>query len=215
MYITSNCSPLTNQCPASPPQREEEPDELPPLQNSPSTHCHMVRNISLASLRQLPYFCPPPVFDEKMEWPQLCTTLLSNGNKHWYVTNIVSHLEPKQQHIRCSEVNNPVPAETKMASLRKWGPKAFNRLCPDVSVHGWPWSPGELSKIKPATAEPVTHGLPAAPLSSSSRHDTAGTSHLKAILSWWSWKNKCQLNSSSTCVHTANACSGLESISLQ
>lgn len=75
-------------------------------------------------------------------------------------------------------------------SLKKIIPKAFNRfcLCLDISVHGWPWRPGELSTTRPATAAPVTHALPAALLSSDSRHDTAGVSCLKAILSYWSRK---------------------------
>lgn len=77
-------------------------------------------------------------------------------------------------------------------SLKKIIPKAFNRLCLclDVSVRGWPWRAGELSTTRPVTAAPVTRALPTALLSSDSRHDTAGVSCLKAILSYWSWEKE-------------------------
>ena len=83
---------------------------------TPYTWCHMVRNISLAILSQLSWFCSLPAPRAlRCEWPWLCTTLLCSNYKYQCVINTVFPPQPK--HSRHSKENHFVSAETDTTLL--------------------------------------------------------------------------------------------------
>lgn len=75
-----------------------------PIQKSTSTWCHLVWNIPLISqfksaVLTLSPLSPLLVWAKKLEWPWLCTMLLSVNYTHQYVINIVFLLGPMQSII--------------------------------------------------------------------------------------------------------------------
>lgn len=101
---------------------------------------------------------------------------------------------PRSPRLSCNTGFAEVVEEKDLNGARGvWENKAPKLLTGSVSAVMFlctadPKEPGELSTTRPATVASVTRALPAAPFSSNSRHDTAGASCLKAILSYWSWK---------------------------